>query len=307
MGTVFNESDYVRYMVDGIELPGVQLTDAEGNGQVGTGLGELARMINESSPETGIRANALVRMESSIKIRGGALEEDMVINGTVILGAGDTVMASDVNNKIVNSINSQKAVTGVTAALEADGTLTLTSDGRTMNLKGFNDISGIEDGVHPGTIEFTRKGLGVMDVTSSHYKDAELSQKNDEHGVTLGEIVKSHTLVEVQNGRIKETDPVGLLLTRDGAMLAMDIAEQATVELDAVRADLGSSQIQLQVTINNISVTAVNVKAAESQIRDVDFAKESAQFNKNNILAQSGSYALSQANAVQQNVLKLLQ
>jgi flagellin len=90
-------------------------------------------------------------------------------------------------------------------------------------------------------------------------------------------------------------------------MMAMDIAEQAITELDAVRADLGSSQIQLQVTINNISVTQVNVKAAESQIRDVDFAKESSIFTKNNILAQSGSYALSQANAVQQNVLKLLQ
>ncbi|WP_373036580.1 flagellin, partial [Sulfurimonas sp.] len=53
--------------------------------------------------------------------------------------------------------------------------------------------------------------------------------------------------------------------------------------------------------------TQVNVQAAESQIRDVDFAAESANFAKLNILAQSGSYAMSQANAVQQNVLKLLQ
>ncbi len=60
-------------------------------------------------------------------------------------------------------------------------------------------------------------------------------------------------------------------------------------------------------TINNITVTQVNVKAAESTIRDVDFAAESANFSKYNILAQSGSYAMSQANAVQQNVLKLLQ
>ncbi|MEN4053841.1 flagellin, partial [Sulfurimonas sp. NWX79] len=50
-----------------------------------------------------------------------------------------------------------------------------------------------------------------------------------------------------------------------------------------------------------------NITAAESQIRDVDFAAESANFNKRNILAQSGSYAMSQANAVQQNVLRLLQ
>ena len=87
----------------------------------------------------------------------------------------------------------------------------------------------------------------------------------------------------------------------------MDITESAIKALDSTRADLGSVQNQLIVTVNNISVTAVNVKAAESQIRDVDFAAESANFSRLNILAQSGSYALSQANAIQQNVLRLLQ
>ncbi len=74
-----------------------------------------------------------------------------------------------------------------------------------------------------------------------------------------------------------------------------------------LESDLGSVQNQVVSTINNISVTQVNVKAAESNIRDVDFAAESAAFSKFNILAQSGSYAMSQANAVQQNVLRLLQ
>ncbi len=95
--------------------------------------------------------------------------------------------------------------------------------------------------------------------------------------------------------------------TLKGAMAVMDIAETAITNLDQIRADIGSVQNQLQVTINNITVTQVNVKSAESNIRDVDFASESANFSKYNILAQSGSYAMSQANAVQQNVLKLLQ
>ena len=77
--------------------------------------------------------------------------------------------------------------------------------------------------------------------------------------------------------------------------------------VDGLRATLGAAQNQLESTVRNISVTEVNVRAAESQIRDVDFAAESATFAKHNILAQSGSYAMSQANAVQQNVLKLLQ
>ncbi|WP_410689628.1 flagellin A [Campylobacter lari] len=95
--------------------------------------------------------------------------------------------------------------------------------------------------------------------------------------------------------------------TLKGAMAVMDIVETATANLDAIRADIGSVQNQITATLNNISVTQVNIKSAESTIRDVDFAAESANFSKYNILAQSGSYAMSQANAVQQNVLKLLQ
>ena len=95
--------------------------------------------------------------------------------------------------------------------------------------------------------------------------------------------------------------------TLEGAMKAIDTVSAAITNLDSIRSDLGSVQNQVTSTINNISVTQVNVKAAESNIRDVDFAAESANFSKFNILAQSGSYAMSQANSVQQNVLKLLQ
>ena len=95
--------------------------------------------------------------------------------------------------------------------------------------------------------------------------------------------------------------------TRENAEKAVIISDYALKELDAKRADIGSVQNQLESTVRNISVTAVNVSAAESNIRDVDFAAESSNFAKLNILAQSGSYALSQANAVQQNVLRLLQ
>ncbi|TEX99751.1 flagellin [Campylobacter sp. US42a] len=95
--------------------------------------------------------------------------------------------------------------------------------------------------------------------------------------------------------------------TLKGAMGVMDIAETAIANLDQIRADIGSVQNQITSTINNITVTQVNVKSAESQIRDVDFASESANYSKANILAQSGSYAMAQANSSQQNVLRLLQ
>ncbi|EDZ62907.1 flagellin [Sulfurimonas gotlandica GD1] len=95
--------------------------------------------------------------------------------------------------------------------------------------------------------------------------------------------------------------------TRADAELAVAGMDVSIGRIDAKRATLGAAQNKLESTVRNISVTQVNIAAAESQIRDVDFAAESANFAKHNILAQSGSYAMSQANAVQQNVLRLLQ
>ena len=116
---------------------------------------------------------------------------------------------------------------------------------------------------------------------------------------------KSGTLKmgETTNNTLADID----VTTLKGAMEAIDTVSAAITNLDTIRSGLGSVQNQIVSTINNISVTQVNVKAAESNIRDVDFAAESANFSKFNILAQSGSYAMSQANSVQQNVLKLLQ
>jgi flagellin len=95
--------------------------------------------------------------------------------------------------------------------------------------------------------------------------------------------------------------------TRTNAESTIAVMDTALDKINSRRAILGAAQNKLESTVRNISVTQVNITAAESQIRDVDFAAESANFAKHNILAQSGSYAMSQANAVQQNVLRLLQ
>jgi flagellin len=94
---------------------------------------------------------------------------------------------------------------------------------------------------------------------------------------------------------------------RAEAEASIIIMDTAIKNVDSKRATLGAAQNKLESNVRNISVTQVNVTAAESNIRDVDFAAESANFAKHNILAQSGSYAMSQANSVQQNVMRLLQ
>jgi len=73
-----------------------------------------------------------------------------------------------------------------------------------------------------------------------------------------------------------------------------------------IMTNLGAGQNALESNIRNISVSKINVASAESQIRDLDFAKESADFNKNSILDQAGIFALTQKNVVQANVLNLL-
>lgn len=319
VGSSFATSDYVKYSVEGVDLTGVQLTQSQGYGVADTGLGKVADLINETTSLTGVKAVATVEANSLIGVSAVTLGADMKINGVTVMESGQSILAGDSDNALVTAINEKKDVTGVTATLEADGTLTLKSDGRAMKLETFTLATGINDGVYAGRLDLTKNGLEVMDVTASHFSNAGLTAAAGATATTrassLTEVVDSHKLSELITGQkdsngdgaIDSSDAVGLMMTKEGAMLAMDITEAAISALDSTRADLGSVQNQLTVTVNNISVTQVNVKAAESQLRDVDFAAESANFAKFNILAQSGSYAMSQANAVQQNVMRLLQ
>jgi flagellin len=87
----------------------------------------------------------------------------------------------------------------------------------------------------------------------------------------------------------------------------LDNVDKALTELNGWRADFGSTQNQLESSIRNLMTQVTNTKAAESVIRDVDYAEESAKFNKQNIIAQAGTYAISQANSTSQNVMRLLQ
>ena len=306
LGETYTSTDYVQYTVEGIVLPGVQITDDQGHGTASTGLGKVADIMNSITDQTGIKAKAIVEATGGIAIKGGILQQDFVINGEVVLAAGTPLLGSDTDNRLVDAINAKSTLTGVKAST-TEGKLTLISDGRAISTGGFTDVAGINDGVTVGKLHITKNDSSVIDISAQHFKDAALTQNNEDVAAqTLSLNSDSFTLQDLMFGKNVDGG-VGFLGTQKDAMTAMDIVEAAFVALDTTRADLGASQNALIATINNISVTAVNVRAAESQIRDVDFAAESANFSKHNILAQSGSYAMSQANAIQQNVLSLLQ
>ncbi|MCT7526776.1 flagellin [Aliarcobacter cryaerophilus] len=94
---------------------------------------------------------------------------------------------------------------------------------------------------------------------------------------------------------------------RTAASAGQKAVDRAISILNGYRGDIGSTQNQVESAVRNLMTQSTNIKAAESVIRDVDYAEESANFNKLNIISQAGSYAISQSNATQQNVLRLLQ
>ena len=96
-------------------------------------------------------------------------------------------------------------------------------------------------------------------------------------------------------------------ITTASAKTLQTTIDTAINTLNTNRGSIGSTQNQVESAVRNLMTMSTNVKAAESIIRDVDYAQESANFNKQNIISQAGSYAISQANSVQQNVLRLLQ
>ncbi|MCV3406889.1 flagellin B [Campylobacter lari] len=282
---------------------------------VGTGLGALADEINKVADKTGVRATAVVQTISSGPLTAGSTGSNFSINGVVI--GKVTYENGDKNGALVAAINSKKDTTGVEASV-VDGKLILNSaDGRGIKLSG---SMGALDA------QVAEENYGRLSLVKNDGRDILISGQNvSQIGLGTAQMAEVTANLEDIKGQISadiasamgfnamstadniSTPKSAGVTTLRGAMAVMDLADSAITTLDNIRADIGAVQNQITATINNISVTQVNIKSAESTIRDVDFAAESANFSKYNILAQSGSYAMSQANAVQQNVLKLLQ
>jgi len=293
----------------------------------GTGIGVLAETINKNSNATGVRASWQVQGSGTGAVTSGTVK-GLKIND-VTIGTIE-VQKNDKDGNLVNAINAVKDRTGVEASIDDEGKLVLNSiDGRAINVNtasastvlgggDFTNASTAGADVIVGRLTLTRLDARDIQVSGSNLSAVGMASSQSVAETTInlrtikGGFSADQTSAMGANANVADStrhkNGLGAgVTTLEGAMAVIDIAESAQKMLDKIRSDLGSVQNQLTSTINNISVTQVNVKAAESQIRDVDFAAESANFNKHNLLAQSGSYAMSQANAVQQNVMRLLQ
>jgi flagellin len=288
----------------------------------GTGVGVLAEAVNKNSDVLGgIRATYITQTTGAQQISAGNIS-GLVINGITI---GDvTVEQADRNGNLINAINNYTTQTGVTASIDVQGRLNLTSvDGRGIVISGTHGsvthIAGADESNY-GRISFT--SIRANDIIVKENTDGipagpldgklNAFEANYNLRMVTGMFNKDDIQAAAGFGNSTQYTEAEFnfgsgVTTREGAMVVMDIAESAINLLDRIRSDIGAAQLQLEVTLNNISVTQVNVKSAESGIRDVEFGAESANFSKQSILTQSGSYALSQANAIQQAVLRLLQ
>ena len=309
-----------------------------------SGFRAVADRINGVSDTTGVKAKVTNSITFSGIIADGTVK-GLEINGATI--GDIELKAGDGNAVLANAINAVKAQTGVEASVTDGKLTLTSPDGRTINIKAQSSASvmgtisaiGLSDGkAILGSLSLVREDardivIGITGLTGgAQILSTFTMATNGMSAATMSEAdAASITLADLNTGildgkaaaamgyfRAGEfsssiyssgtyADQLSGVTTYGGAQAMISVAESAQKQLDRIRSDIGSVQNQIVATINNISTTRVNVKAAESQIRDVDFASEASNFNKYNLLAQSGSYALSQANTIQQNVMRLLQ
>ncbi|EHV2721328.1 flagellin, partial [Campylobacter jejuni] len=321
------------FAINGVTIGKVDYTDGDGNGALVSAINSVK---DTTGVEASIDANGQLLLTSregrGIKIDGnigggafinanmkenyGRLSlvkndgKDILVSGTGLEAAGfgansfisqASVSLRESKGQLDANIADAMGFGSVNKGVMIGGFSTVTAY-MSSEGSGFSSGSGYSIGSGKGYSATLTANAIVMSNASAASRVYNVSSGS---GFSAGSNLSQFATMKTSVLGVK--DETAGVTTLKGAMAVMDIAETATTNLDQIRADIGSVQNQLQVTINNITVTQVNVKAAESTIRDVDFAAESANFSKYNILAQSGSYAMSQANAVQQNVLKLLQ
>ena len=257
-----------------------------------------AAAINDSTKFTGVRAIVNKSEDgNNADITNGELNSvDFIqINGATITGI--TVQNGDADDTLVNAINAVTDTTGVIASLNDASQLVLTAqDGRNIEVTASTvaaaSITGLNSEVTAGSITLQAERQVTINNGTANIN------AGTGFGTGQGEFIYG-----VNNANTVSTIDI---TSREGANLAIDIADVAIGQVSSIRADLGAIQNRLESTINNLNATAENLSAARSRILDADFASETAQFTRNQIIQQAGVSVLAQANQQPQVALSLL-
>lgn len=254
---------------------------------------------------TGLRIN-----RSADDAAGLAISENLrtQVRGTsqAKRNAQDGIAVMNVAEGAANEIHEVLQRMRELAVQSANDTLTTTERGytnqefsalineieRIAQVTNYNNMKLIADVSGGATVRF-----GSGSVGSSLWIDANDVYGNDSITVTVD------TLTANSNG----LNLVGqVLTTQSGSVTAITNIDRAINSVNQLRSDLGAAVNRLEHAIGNLSVSNTNQQAAESLIRDVDFAYETTRFTRNQILVQSATAMLAQANLAPQSVLQLL-
>ncbi|MGB9108499.1 MAG: flagellin [Telluria sp.] len=274
--------------------------------------------INNNTAKTGVTANAETDM--NLTMTSGSysftLASDNASSDAVTVsfsvgssGAGATDYAS-----AVNAINAQSAKTGVTAQYDSkEGGIKLTnSNGSDINL-GYKSGGDVEaknykaDGSLPSgtTGQFTMNSTASAATAQGHITfDSDSSFSLKESTAT------GFKLAGATAGTTKASDLDSVakldITSFEGAQKAIKIADAALSKVNGQRAQYGALQSRFDSAISNLQSTTENLSASKSRITDTDFASETANMTRGQILQQAGTSMLAQANSLPNGVLSLL-
>jgi len=290
-------------------LNGIAITASVGDG-VSTASADAsakakASAINATSG-TGITATASTTVDSQTSDGVNATDIGTItINGQTTASVTAGASATITGDLVASAINAISGATGVTAVNSA-GSVTLTAaDGR--NVVGTLTSTG-------GTFDAAAAGLNAnFDTGATNFGKLSLASTSSS-GITVDDDASAVVM--------GFANKVGMDQSAVGSGVAISVASVATVSganetitavdnalstISSIRSDLGSYQSRFESVVANLQTTAENLSASRSRIVDADFAAETANLTKAQILQQSGIAMLAQANAIPQNVLALLQ
>jgi len=248
----------------------------------------LSAGVNSSSLDKTIEALASGVKEAdaaSLALSGG-LSTQVSSLGQGIQNANESIGMIQIADGGMSSINDNMQRVRTLTLQASNGTLN--ADDRASIQKEIDSLLEVNDSIAKTT---SYNGINLLDGTGGSNGDGTFTTQT---GVNAGE-TQSFTIPDTQVASLVGTIDV---TTEAGLASALDTIDNSFEKIGSIRSELGASQNQLMSTVRNTTVTQLNTAAAESQMSDVDFALESANFSRENLLAQTGSYALAQSNAL---------
>ena len=250
---------------------------------VDTRAEKISSISYASSAQTNIDTAGTASIASYMDaISAGSLTVTLTPGGTTDLPALPPASSPQERlGQVIEAINNKSADTGVVAYLtKQEGSEMYTVE----IMSGKTDPNG--DPVQVSFAGFSASATGILDTTG-----------------TIGGSTTGTAGAEIDARGINDID-VG---TQAGAWIGLKKIDSAIDQVNSARATLGAIQTRFETAVNNIDIQVENLAAARGRIIDADFAVETANLSRTQILQQAGTAMVAQANQIPQNVLQLLQ